>query len=438
MRITLKKGKIVEQEIDWEQEIYGRGYEKLDWERERRKTRDFWVALDEMSTGVALMFDWFWTFGSSVDVIRPFLKLTGEKTESFPCPAETPCGCRHTIGETRRDELIATCCCEWRCGTYELEPGDILFHGIDFERFGDAIRQALGFAKPSAAGYVSAGLREIGTYSAAAVPVYLSLESTDGLLRELTKLLGQRDGPFLVLTSTGGSWSAEVEALARPHAGGHISLSSVLNASPNGFASNGTVEPMLSEFAMRLNRGNGLAAVVQRIGSDLQVIAKGAADLRRENQELKEMQGAGLFQFALRVDVADFQAFAAVMALGNRKAAAEFLDVPMRTFYDRVEAWRMRGKDYQRMFRMVEWRKATGRKIHVRLEDSLMSSDGSNSENPETLASVLAKMKEQGSDNRGYADILRQVWQALQEQNTGNWDGVRNELVEILREEVPQ
>jgi hypothetical protein len=37
----------------------------------------------------------------------------------------------------------------------------ILFHGIDFERCGDAIRQSLGFAKPSAAPYVSAGLREI-------------------------------------------------------------------------------------------------------------------------------------------------------------------------------------------------------------------------------------------------------------------------------------
>ena len=79
----------MEQEIDWEQEIYGRGYEKLDWERERKKKRDFWVALDGMSTGVALMFDWFWTFGSSVDVIQPFLKLTGEKTESFPCPAKS-------------------------------------------------------------------------------------------------------------------------------------------------------------------------------------------------------------------------------------------------------------------------------------------------------------------------------------------------------------
>src|SRR5262249_32404982 len=102
----------MEQEIDWQREIYGRGYRKLDWERDGKKERDFWVALDSSSSGVALMIEWCWAFGSSVDVIRPFLKLTGEKSQSFPCPAETPCGCRHTISETRRGELIAGCCCE--------------------------------------------------------------------------------------------------------------------------------------------------------------------------------------------------------------------------------------------------------------------------------------------------------------------------------------
>jgi hypothetical protein len=195
---------------------------------------------------------------------------------------------------------------------------------------------------------------------------------------------------------------------------------------------------MLAEFARRLGKGKGLASVVQQINNNLQAIAKGSAELRRENEELKEMQGAGLFKFALRVAVEDFQAFAAVMALGNRKAAADFLDIPLRTFYDRVDSWKARGKDYQRMFRMVEWRKATGRKIQVRLEDSLMSSDGSDAENPETLGSVLARMREQGSDSRSFPDVLRQVWQALQEQNAGNWSGVRDELVEMLSDEVPQ
>jgi hypothetical protein len=85
----------------------------------------------------------------------------------------------------------------------------------------------------------------------------------------------------------------------------------------------------------------------------------------------------------------------------------------------------------------MEWRKATGRKIQVRLEDSLMSgAAGESGENPETLGGVLARMKEHGSDNRGYPEILRQVLEALQEENEENWDGVRQELVAVLREEV--
>ena len=150
------------------------------------------------------------------------------------------------------------------------------------------------------------------------------------------------------------------------------------------------------------------------------------------------MQGAGLFKFALRVDGEDFRAFATVMALGNRKAAAEFLDVPVRTFYHRVDGWKQRGKDYQRMFRMVEWRKAVGRKIQVRLEDSVLSSESDGAENPETLAAVLDKVKADGSGSDAYPNIVQEVLGALREQNASNWQGVRRELVEILEEEVLQ
>jgi hypothetical protein len=186
-----------------------------------------------------------------------------------------------------------------------------------------------------------------------------------------------------------------------------------------------------------LERLGDVVAEMAGMRREIAAVAKGNYELRQENEELKQMQGAGLFKFALRVDVADFQAFATVMAMGNRRAAAEFLGVPLATFYRRTDSWRMRGKDYQRMFRLVEWRKATGRKIQVRLEDSLVSgAAGESGENPETIGDVLAKMKERGSDNLGYPEILRQVLEALQEQNEENWDGVRQELVSLLREEV--
>jgi hypothetical protein len=368
------------------------------------------------------MFDWFWTFGSSVDVIQPFLKLTGEKTESFPCPAETPCGCRHTIGETRRDELIATCCCEWRCGTYELEPADILFHGMEFERFGDAIRQALGFAKPSAASYVSAGLREIATYSAAAVPVYLSLESTDGLLRELTKLLGLRDCPFLVVTPTGSSWSPEVEAMVRPHAGGHISLSSVLNASPNGFTSNGAIDPMLAEFAKRLTRGSNVATMVQRIDDNLQAIAKGSAELRLENQELKgakqqleRMLAEGMFAFTRKVDASSFKLLCTILAEGDVAKAGRKLGIgdPMMRYT--LRQWKDRGGAYEMMLDLVRWRKKVGRKEELPLNDAILH---------------------ERAETADYPGLLSDVLDGLLSMTGENWQDLCAELAEMVRPAV--
>ena len=127
----------------------------------------------------------------------------------------------------------------------------MLVHGLNWRLFSDAIARALGFAAPAGVPYVSRELREIGMYSAVAAPVYLSLAGTGGLLRELSKLQGLREGPFLVLTPTGSSWSGEVEALARPSGGGHVALSSVLIVD-SGLNPNRAAQPVLLEFERRL------------------------------------------------------------------------------------------------------------------------------------------------------------------------------------------
>jgi hypothetical protein len=94
-----------------------------------------------------------------------------------------------------------------------------------------------------------------------------------------------------------------------------------------------------------------------RFEGKLDAVARGELELRRENEEWRKLHEEGCFRFALRVEAEDFRAFAAIMALGNRKVAAARLEVPMRSFYDRVERWTERGPEYQRMFRLIGWRK---------------------------------------------------------------------------------
>jgi hypothetical protein len=94
-----------------------------------------------------------------------------------------------------------------------------------------------------------------------------------------------------------------------------------------------------------------------KIEGSIEAVARGTYELRQENEELRKFQQLGFFQFAVRVDGEDFRRFAIIMALGTRNAAAAFLRIPQRSFYDRVERWAEMGPDYQRMLRFVDWRK---------------------------------------------------------------------------------
>ena len=124
------------------------------------------------------------------------------------------------------------------------------------------------------------------------------------------------------------------------------------------------------------------------------------------------------------------------MLAGNRHKAAQRLGIPQRTFYDRVGSWRSRGADYRRMFRMVEWRKKSLRKIKVRLDDSLLGTEiDGQAENPETIRDVLEAMRDR-NDMKSHDDLLRDILQAIADQNADNWQSVQAELIEILEEEV--
>jgi len=176
----------------------------------------------------------------------------------------------------------------------------------------------------------------------------------------------------------------------------------------------------------------------EKVSNSMDAVAQGNHELRKENDELRRFHKEGYFKFALIVDAEDFQAFAAIMVFGNRKAAAERLKIPFRSFYDRVKKWAARGKEYQLMMRYIEWRKRSGRHIKLRLEESVQSGEsGGYPENPETLYEIL-ETGLKTSDNANRANLLADILNALQAQNPKNWMKVRDELVQIIQEELPQ
>ena len=78
--------------------------------------------------------------------------------------------------------------------------------------------------------------------------------------------------------------------------------------------------------------GEGIGTVRLDIGA----IAKNEYELRQENAELQRLQAEGYLKFAAKISGSDFTAFIYIMALGNRKKAADALGIPHRSFYDRL------------------------------------------------------------------------------------------------------
>ncbi|MEI6074607.1 MAG: hypothetical protein WCS94_03480 [Verrucomicrobiota bacterium] len=178
-----------------------------------------------------------------------------------------------------------------------------------------------------------------------------------------------------------------------------------------------------------------LGRTMEQIGRDLEAVARQQYQLRQESEDLRRLAQKGYLDFALAVTAKDFHAFAVIMVLGNRKAAAEHLKIPARSFYDRVNLWFRGDPEHQRMFRLVEWRKKVGRKILVRLEESMQSGEpNDNPENPETVGDVLDRIAT--TDRRDYPAILREILDVLQKQNPKNWLVMKGEALEIIQDEL--
>ncbi|MHB8521871.1 MAG: hypothetical protein ACYDH9_14070 [Limisphaerales bacterium] len=402
-----------------------------------------WTALETLSGPTAALAEWRMALGLDFANFQCFLRAADRPALDYPCTNRPECGCRHEVVALDSGRLVAACRCEPReCMGIELELVDVVVYEPDFRRLCQAVRMALGLETPPDAGAAVEGARRtwlVGLHGATRSSVYLSVGQTEAdLLWEIDALMRGQADPFVVLAPTERSATRRVEALLARHRSALIALAPFLALESGGqFKAVRPMEPRWHRFSQILAASDGLAATVARIGRDLEAVARGNYALRNENEELRTLQQEGFFKFALRVEGEDFRAFAVIMALGNRKAAAGFLNVPHRSFYDRVERWRSRGPDYRRMWRFVEWRKQVGRKMKVRLEDSIQSGEPSDgAENPVTVGALVERISE--ADNRDYPAILRQVLEALAEQNPQNWAQVRAELTELLKEEVSQ
>lgn len=408
--------------------------------------RGLWKTLEafaESNPSAAVLAAWRHHTGAEFGTMGRYLQATSRLAQVYPCFSDTGCGDVHEVVSlddgrwvARSPEDMAYC-----PGIMLTEP-DLVVHEVDVERLGGELCRVLGFEPASVrcASEAAPKLWLVGTHPETRSPVYLALCPDEGqLMRNLHGLMTVCGEPFILLSPTARHRSELVGAMLHRERCAFVPLSSCLAPDGAGFRSTNVGRPILDRFAAGLAEGKALARTVEKIGRDIEAVARGNYELRQENEELKHLQADGYLKFALRVEGEDFRAFAVIMALGNRKAAAEFLKVPHRSLYDRVDKWPRRGKEYQKMARAVEWRKKVGRKITVPLGDAMQTGDaGDTPENPETMSDTLARLRDNAMDSLDYPALLGEILEALQNLNAKNWPAVQMELIGIIKDEFPQ
>ena len=404
-----------------------------------------WPTLESMSVPATVLADWQLLLDGDYAAVFPWLSRTRELAETYPCVQSPDCRCAHEVIAHSPENIVAACRCEpAECASFGLEPKDLWVYELEGRRFFGAIGMALGMESTPDTGEPVASapkIRFVGIYPRTQSPVYFCFCPTDDLmLGNVSGLIQAQPEPFILLAASLRNKTVRVGNLLQRQRSVFIPLGGCLAATGKGkmlVTKWKTITPVLDRFVAGLAEGNGLARTVEKFGRDLDAVARNQYELRKENEELRQLNNDGYFNFALRVKGDDFLAFAVIMAVGNRKAAADHLKIPHRTFYNRVDQWAQRGKDYQLMLRYMDWRKRSSRHLKVELTPSLQTGEsGDRAENPDTIADVLEEVK--AADNKSYPALLAEVFQALQRQNAGNWMKVRQDLLETIKEDVMQ
>jgi len=141
-----------------------------------------------------------------------FLHSLAERALSVPCPHE--CGCRHEVVCHEDGEFVGICQCEsWNCADLQLTVEDLTVWTLSWPRLGRALCQALGLQGKRANLNLPA-TRQVGAWSADAVPVLLTLQSErDGFLFIVGQLVARLRQPFILLAPTSQHLDAEAKEL---------------------------------------------------------------------------------------------------------------------------------------------------------------------------------------------------------------------------------
>ena len=193
-----------------------------------------WPALERIPNLAAVPWVWWRHLGDEFAAFSAaFLQRAAHEIRFYPCPRG--CGCIHEIIRFSETDILAACRCEsWNCDDLKLSIEDIVPLELNWPRFGRALARVFLLESKTAA-FNLANVRQIGSWSAAAVPVLLCIPDTDMAFRRCVLELATRlRQPFILLTPTATHCDAAAQELLAQAGAGFFPLAAQVAFGPNG------------------------------------------------------------------------------------------------------------------------------------------------------------------------------------------------------------
>jgi len=170
-----------------------------------------WTALEQIRGLSAISAVWREYAGNDFPALKNFLDASDDVAGSVPC---SRCACDHDVITLPDRSLVGVCRCH-EIGIHDLEltRADIILWRLNWQKLGRAICQAFGLASKYAK-FGPAGTAQIGTWSADAVPVILTIQWNGHELPAVIAELALRlKRPFILLSPTNTHLTAHCQEL---------------------------------------------------------------------------------------------------------------------------------------------------------------------------------------------------------------------------------
>jgi hypothetical protein len=193
-----------------------------------------WPALERIPNLAAVPRVWRQHLGDDFDSFSSaFLQRSAHAVRFYPCPRG--CGCAHEIIRFSDTDVLAVCRCEsWSCDDLKLSADDIMPLELSWARFCRALAQVFQL-EPKIAALNFANMRQIGSWSAAAVSVMFDVPETKAAFRRgILELATRLRQPFILLAPTATQCDAAAQELLAQTGAGFFPLAAHVAFEPHG------------------------------------------------------------------------------------------------------------------------------------------------------------------------------------------------------------